>query len=38
MESESEKWKLLMWKSHVWLFATPWTIVHGILRPEYWSG
>ena len=35
------KWKLL---SHVWLFATPWTIVHqGLLsmlfsRQEYWSG
>ena len=26
---ESEKWKSL---SHVWLFVTPWTVVHGILQ------
>ena len=30
--------------SHVWLFATPWTVAHkaplsmGFSRPEYWSG
>ena len=30
------KWKLL---SHVWLFATPWTIQSmEFSRPEYWSG
>ena len=30
------KWKLL---SHVWLFATPWTIQSmKFSRPEYWSG
>ena len=26
---ESEKWKSL---SHVWLFVTPWTVVHGLLQ------
>ena len=38
--------KLWKWKSssHVWLFATPWTVAHQILlsmefsRQEYWSG
>ena len=30
------KWKLL---SHIWLFATPWTIEFmEFSRPEYWSG
>ena len=35
------KWKLL---SHVWLFATPWTVASqaplsmGFFRQEYWSG
>ena len=30
--------------SHIWLFATPWTVVHqaplsvGLSRQEYWSG
>ena len=32
----SSEWKLL---SHVWLFATPWTIQSmEFSRPEYWSG
>ena len=32
----SIKWK---WLSHVWLFATPWTIQSmKFSRPEYWSG
>ena len=39
LELESEscwKWKLL---SHVWLFATPWTIQSmQFSRPEYQSG
>ena len=32
------------WLNHVWLFATPWTLVHqaplsmGFSRQEYWSG
>ena len=36
-----KKWKLI---SHVWLFATPWTVVCQVplsmefSRPEYWSG
>ena len=29
MYTSEVKWKLL---SHVWLFLTPWTIVHGILQ------
>ena len=43
-------WIYLMWKvkvkllSHLWLFATPWTVAHqsppskGFSRQEYWSG
>ena len=35
-ERGTVKWKSL---SHVWLFATPWTIQSmGYSRPEYWSG
>ena len=34
--AEQVKWKSL---SHVWLFATPWTIQSiEFSRPEYWSG
>ena len=36
--------KLKLWVSHVWLFATTWTVAHqasllmGVSRQEYWSG
>ena len=40
------KWSEVEWMSlsHVWLFATPWTVAHqaplsmGFSRQEYWSG
>ena len=36
LKTDEVKWKLL---SHVWLFATPWTIQSmEFSRPEYWSG
>ena len=38
------KWRKVNWLSHVWLFATPWTVAYqappsmGFSRQEYWSG
>ena len=38
------KWKKVKLLSHVWLFATPWTVAYkappsmGFFRQEYWSG
>ena len=42
--SKSEYWCVLSRLSHVWLFATSWTVAHkaplsmGFSRQEYWSG
>ena len=44
LESVSQILYMLSCFSHVWLFATPWTVAHqaplsmGIYRQEYWSG
>ena len=40
----TQKEKKVKWLSHVWLFATPWTVAYqappsvGFSRQEYWSG
>ena len=42
--SHHTKWKKVKSLSHVWLFATPWTVAYqappsmGFSRQEYWSG
>ena len=44
LESVSQILYMLSCFSHIWLFATPWTVAHqaplsmGIYRQEYWSG
>ena len=44
MKVKSEKWKVKVKLSHVWLLATPWTATHQappstrFSRQEYWTG